>query len=165
MSLDLFINSSTPVRHRGTGVYIRENGTTRELQTKQEVLTYFPDADPENIVERTYEDDEYFHINLTHNLTDMADECNTEYKGKKTTLYNLLWHPEELGVTTPDMQYVKALLNCYTQLRQDPDKFKQFNPSNGWGTYEQLVAATRRYIIALMDISGDFDNYTIKSDT
>lgn len=83
MSLDLFINSSTPVRHRGTGVYIRENGTTRELQTKQEVLTYFPDADPENIVERTYEDDEYFHINLTHNLTDMADECNTEYKGRK----------------------------------------------------------------------------------
>lgn len=42
MSLDLYIKSNTPVLHRGTGVYIRDNGETKELTTKQEVLTYFP---------------------------------------------------------------------------------------------------------------------------
>lgn len=44
MSLDLYIYSKTPVLHRGTGVYIRDKGETRELETKQEVLTYFPDV-------------------------------------------------------------------------------------------------------------------------
>ena len=43
MSLDLYIKSNTPVKHRGTGIYIREQGGTRELKTKEEVLKYFPD--------------------------------------------------------------------------------------------------------------------------
>ena len=64
MSLDLYIESKTPVLHRGTGVYIRENGEMRELATKQEVLTHFPDANPDDIEERTYEDDEYFHLRV-----------------------------------------------------------------------------------------------------
>lgn len=75
MSLNLYITSKTPVLHRGTGVYIRENGEMRELETKQEVLKHFPGASPDDIEEKTYEDDEYFHLNLTHNLTDMALEC------------------------------------------------------------------------------------------
>lgn len=75
MSLDLYIYSKTPVLHRDTGVYIRDKGETRELETKQEVLTYFPDINPDDIEEKTYESNTYLHINLTHNLTDMADEC------------------------------------------------------------------------------------------
>ena len=55
MSLDLYIRSKTPVRKRGTGVYIRENGKTRELKTVAEVREYFPDADLSDIKMQEYE--------------------------------------------------------------------------------------------------------------
>ena len=173
MSLDLYINSNTPVLHRGTGVYIRENGETVELKTKQEVLTHFPDVNPDDIEEKTYEDNEYFHMNLTHNLTEMADkckvnpysECSTIY-GEKPTLYDLLWHPEEtMRIGEPTMEYVEGLMSCYKRLLEDADYFKKFSPKNGWGTYEQLLSKTRQYINVLMSISDDFENYTIVADT
>ena len=72
MSLDLYLKSSKPVRHRGTGVFIRENGAKRELQTVEEVKAYFPDADLSDIHMYDYEDDTLFQLNLTHNLTEMA---------------------------------------------------------------------------------------------
>lgn len=37
MSLDLYIKSNYPVKHRGTGVFVRDNGQTRELKTIDEV--------------------------------------------------------------------------------------------------------------------------------
>ena len=84
MSLDLYIYSKTPVLHRGTGVYIRDNGETKELTTKQEVLTYFPDVNPDDIEEKTYEDNTYFHINIwkdTYSVRfTMASKGNYEYR-------------------------------------------------------------------------------------
>lgn len=173
MSLDLYIYSKTPVLHRGTGVYIRDNGETKELVTKQEVLTYFPDINPDGIEEKTYEDNTYFHINLTHNLTTMADKCKVDLYskcitiyGKIPTLYDLLWHPKEtMNIGEPTMEYVEGLISCYKRLLEDADYFKEYNPSNGWGTYEQLLKRTKEYINALMSISGNFENYTIYADT
>lgn len=172
MSLDLYIISKTPVLHRGTGVYIRENGETKELTTKQEVLTYFPDIDSDTIEEKTYEDDTYFHINITHNLTDMADECKVlgtcKYNSDSTvvTLYDLMWHPEDsLNITTPNMDYLEDIISCYRKLLEEPDYFKKFNPDNGWGTYEQLAKRTKEYINALTSISDNFENYIIEVST
>lgn len=171
MSLDLYIYSKTPVLHRGTGVYVRDNGETKELSTKQEVLTYFPDINPDTIEEKTYEDDIYFHINLTHNLTNMADKCEIvgkciHKKDESTiTLYDLLWRPDaNLGITTPNMDYVENVIGCYRQLLEKKDFFEKFNPSNGWGTYEQLLKKTKEYINALMSIFDNFENYTIYAD-
>ena len=172
MSLDLYIESKTPVLHRGTGVYIRENGETVELKTKQEVLTYFPDANPDDIEEKTYEDNEYFHINLTHNLTKMARQCsiigtcNYNSDSGTLTLYDLLWHPKDnLGIEVPNEDYLQDVLQCCRKLREYPSFFKQYNPENGWGTYEQLLNRTREYAKALLSISSDFENYTIIADT
>lgn len=173
MSLDLYIESNTPVLHRGTGVYIRENGETRELATKQEVLTHFPDVKEEDIEEKTYEDHEYFHINLTHNLTEMADECmisghytsNRDNKGL-ISLYDLMRHPEgNLNIKIPTMEYLEDIMKCYKKLLKEPSFFKKYNPDNGWGTYEQLLNGTKKYIAALHSISTDFENYTIVADT
>ena len=44
MSLDLHIKSKTPILKHGTGVYVREKGGTRELESLAEVRKYFPDA-------------------------------------------------------------------------------------------------------------------------
>lgn len=49
MSLDLYITSKTPIRKRGTGVFVRENGQTVELKTMEEVRSHFPDADLSHI--------------------------------------------------------------------------------------------------------------------
>ena len=171
MSLDLYIKSNTPVLHRGTGVYIRDNGETKELTTKQEVLTHFPDINPNDIKENTYESDTYFHLNLTHNLTEMAikckiiGQCTPKTQDIFVNLYDLLWHPKDnLGISIPNMDYLEDVMECYRKLLEKKDFFKQFNPSNGWGTYEQLLRKTKEYINALISISDNFDNYTIYAD-
>ena len=112
MSLDLYIRSHHPVKHRGTGVFIRDNGQTRELKTVEEVKAHFPDADTSDIDIREWEDDELFHCNMTHNLTEMASHVPIEgtdgavtlprdyerdkpdFKPEPLSAYNLLWHPE-----------------------------------------------------------------------
>lgn len=112
MSLDLYIKSHQPVKHRGTGVFIRDNGQTRELKTIEEVKTHFPDSDTSDIDIREWEDDELFHCNMTHNLTKMASHVPIEgtdgivtlprdferdkldFKPEPLSAYNLLWHPE-----------------------------------------------------------------------
>lgn len=112
MSLDLYIKSRRPVRHRGTGVFVRDNGQTRELKTLAEVREHFPDADLTDVHVTDYEDDELFHANLTHNLTEMASHIpiagtdgavtlprdferdKPDFEPKPLTAYNLLWHPE-----------------------------------------------------------------------
>ena len=171
MSLDLYIKSNTPVLHRGTGVYIRDNGETKELTTKQEVLTHFPDINPDDIKESTYESDTLFHLNLTHNRTEMAikckiiGQCTPKTQDIFVNLYDLLWHPEDnLGISIPNMDYLEDVMECYRKLLEKKDFFKQFNPSNGWGTYEQLLRRTKEYINALISISDNFDNYTIYAD-
>lgn len=171
MILDLYIESNTPVLHRGTGVYTRKNGETVELATKQEVLTYFPDTNPDEIEEKIYEDNEYFHMNITHNLGKMARECriigtcNYDADSATVTLYDLLWHPEELKVSTPTLDYLSDLMECYKSLMQSPDFFKQWNPDNGWESYEGLVRNTKNYIKALISISDEFENYKIVTST
>lgn len=112
MSLDLYIKSYRPVKHRGTGVFIRDNGQTIELKTVEEVKAHFPDADTSDINIREWEDDELFHCNMTHNLIEMAkhvplegtdgavtlprdyERDKTDFKPEPLTAYNLLWHPE-----------------------------------------------------------------------
>jgi len=54
MSLDLYITSKTPIRKRGTGVYVRENGQTVELKTMEEVRSHFPDSDLSHITVQEY---------------------------------------------------------------------------------------------------------------
>ena len=73
MSLDLYLKSPKPVRHRSTGVFIRRDGATRELETIEEVKEHFPDADLSNIHVTEYVDDTALSINLTHNLVEMAE--------------------------------------------------------------------------------------------
>lgn len=170
MSLDLYIKSRTPVAHRGTGVYIREEGSIRELKTKEEVLTYFPDTDPDSIEEKSYEDDIYFHCNTTHNLIEMANQCryinenlHDDEDLDYISLFTLLWHPENINITHPTFEYYGAVVACLKELVTNPKKYEKYNPANVWGNYEQLVSTTKRFSTALSEISDNFKNYTIET--
>lgn len=144
MSLDLYLVTDTPVHHKGTGVFIRENGETKEL-TKEEYKEKFG----KEAKEEEYTDNNLLHINLTHNLAPMANKCG--YKDESTTLYTLLWHPENvLGEDCKvTKEYYYKLVDFYGLLESNPDYYKQFNPKNGWGSYEQLISAVEKLMCTI----------------
>lgn len=79
-----------------------------------------------------------FDYNITHNLNKMAMEAG---------IYQHLWRPEEVGITYAG-QLIPILTVGLGALERDPAHFKQFNPENGWGTYENLVEFVRSYLEA-----------------
>lgn len=144
MSLDISIISPEPIKKKSTGIFARIDGRTREL-TREEAIEHFPNVDPNSIVEEEIETNEFWSRNITHNLTKMAYNCY----GRNWCLYDLLWRDE-----MPDsiIEYMTDLLASLIELESDPDKYKQFNPPNGWGTYEQLIDFVRSFIHALIDM-------------
>lgn len=91
----------------------------------------------------TFEDhqEEVFDINMTHNLGKMASECG---------LYEVIWRPEEMGISKAK-DAIDILTMGLNQLESNPEKYKEFNPKNGWGSYENLVSVTRQYLQACID--------------
>jgi len=90
----------------------------------------------------TYKDnEELYWANITHNLGEMADEAG---------IYLALWRPEDLNIDT-----AKALIPILTsglnRLKNNPDYYKKYNPSNGWGKYENLVSFIKEYLEACND--------------
>jgi hypothetical protein len=82
-----------------------------------------------------------FSHNITHNLNTMAMEVKL---GGPLTLYDVLWRPDEHG-----MNFAKDISEHldvgWNILLSDPTKFKSFNPSNGWGSYEGLCDFVYNY--------------------
>lgn len=89
-------------------------------------------------------EEEVYSANCTHNLNIMADKCG---------LYELLWRPEEVGVTKAN-QLIEPLTVGLELLKSKPEYFKQFNPSNGWGSYEGFVRFVEKYLEACVE-NGD----------
>lgn len=134
MSLDVSLLGKTPIKKSGTGVYIRDNGKTREL-TVEEVKERFPDAE---VAPQEYETDEVYTANITHNLNTMADRAG---------VYYALWRPDEKGWTHAK-QLISPLEAGWEALKAKPEAFKKLNPDNGWGTYNGLVKFVEEYLEA-----------------
>lgn len=79
-----------------------------------------------------------FGANITHNLGEMADAAG---------VYVACWRPEESDWTTAK-QLISPLTAGLLALQSDPNKFRELNPSNGWGSYEGLVRFVSRYLDA-----------------
>jgi hypothetical protein len=75
--------------------------------------------------------------NITHNLTTMAQAVG---------LYQALWYPFPQWQTAKDI--LPVLREGLARLKADPARYQQFNPANGWGSYEGLVGFVERYIRA-----------------
>lgn len=149
MSLDIYIISPEPIKKKSTGIFTRINGQTREL-TREEAFKKFPDV---RIREEETETNEFWHGNITHNLTKMAKHVSVDKTDPDNylTLYDMLWRDEYDSIITIS-NYIKYLTNSLFELKNNPDKYKQYNPENGWGTYEQLVEFVRSFIHALIDM-------------
>jgi hypothetical protein len=82
-----------------------------------------------------------FSHNITHNLGLMAREVKLS-NGK--TLYDVLWRPDENDYYIAE-DISELLEEGWNILLSDPDRFKKFNPENGWGEYEGLVNFVYEY--------------------
>lgn len=81
---------------------------------------------------------EVYWRNITHNLTTMADEAG---------IYAAIWRPEDIGVKKA-ADLIGELTNGLDLLESDPERFKKFNPENGWGDYRALVDFVKGYLQA-----------------
>ena len=79
---------------------------------------------------------ELFDANIIHNLGSMA---------KAAGLYDALWCPDESGQAE---DILPLLVDGYNELKGDPNKYKSFDASNGWGTYDALLSFVESYMAA-----------------
>lgn len=112
----------------GSGIFVREDGATKEI-TREEWDALHPGEEPVIAIPDEAEVDTVYTRNITHNLTTMA---------KKAGIYKTMWHPEDIGANKAK-DICPLLADGLRRLLSEPDKFKEFNPENGWGDYDGLV--------------------------
>jgi hypothetical protein len=85
-------------------------------------------------------DGEIYWRNITHNLGTMASQAG---------LYEAMWRPDEQGWTHA-RDLITPLRDGLAALQSDPERFKGFNPANGWGDYDGLLDFAASYLAACM---------------
>lgn len=81
---------------------------------------------------------EVFYKNITHNLSKMAKAVDYNF-------YETIWKGSQF-ILPKDIFILK---NGLEKLLNNKNFYKNFEPSNGWGTYEDLVSFVEDYINAL----------------
>jgi hypothetical protein len=135
MSLDVYLRFPG-ARVIRKGIYIRRDGRTVEI-SRAEWDELFPGRAP--VTATTY-NDYIYQSNITHNLSRMANEAG---------LHEVLWRPGEHGLKHA-RDLVEPLREGLAALQTEPDRFKAFNPENGWGDYEGLVDFVADYLGACL---------------
>lgn len=91
---------------------------------------------------------EAYEANITHNLNAMAEAAG---------LYDALWRPDEVGITKAS-QLIEPLERGLNRLIGDPAGFKQYNPANGWGSYDFLV----RFVMQYLEACREYPEATVR---
>lgn len=76
-----------------------------------------------------------FDGNITHNLARMAEACG---------LYPLMWGARDR--TAGDL--IEPLRVALAELVVNPEKYRAFDPPNGWGSYDGLVQFASEFLEA-----------------
>jgi len=137
MSLDVYLELEYPVFvGQEPEIYIRSDGANCKV-TRAEWDALYPGREPITITPDA-ETRAVYSANITHNLGRMA---------KAAGIYQALWRPEEIGITTAH-QLVAPLTKGLQELANDTRRFDEFAPANGWGTYDGLMQFITAYIDA-----------------
>ena len=137
MSLDVYLRCGAKLKKRGSGIFVREHGQTKEI-SREEWDSRFPGREPVLATRAKEEADVVFEYNITHNVNRMAKEAG---------IYTEIWRPEEVGITTA-RQLCEPLRTGLRLLLAEPERFQAFAPANGWGTYAGLIAFVKAYVEA-----------------
>ena len=76
--------------------------------------------------------------NITHNLGRMADAVG---------IYMCMWRPEEIDIKQAS-DLIPILEQGLSKLLSNPEEYKKYDASNGWGTYEHFVPFVEKYLSA-----------------
>ena len=79
--------------------------------------------------------------NITHNLSKMASEVKLS---NGLSLYDVLWRPDEHELELAE-DIAELLDEGWNILLSEPDRFRQLNPENGWGNYDNLCRFVYEY--------------------
>jgi len=155
MSLNVYLIVEKPVKKKkSSGIFVPENGQLKEI-SKEEWKSRYP-TDPIILEDNETETITVYSDNITHNLGKMAEAAD---------LYHVLWCPhmlrfsffleefnKEMKFEDTQPIYAKELIdplrNGLHKLKMEPEKYKQYNPKNGWGDYEILVKFVENYLNA-----------------
>ena len=146
MSLDIWLKvpnsgGEKPLSNINSGIFVRQNGQTLEIS--RDIWDQLnPDREPVVVTVNNDDEDDKFttvwEYNITHNLGKMA---------RAAGVYHAMWRPEESNATLA-MHIIAPLKDGLAELQTNPDRFKEFNPKNGWGDYDGLVKAVASYLSA-----------------
>ena len=135
MSLDVYLFlENKPEQSPESKIYIREDGQTKEISL-EEWNRRFPHREPVMCLSVS---NYVYHGNITSNLAKMAMEA---------ALYGVLWEPYDAGIRLAH-QLIEPLQTGLALLKSDPERFRQYNPPNKWGSYEVLVRFVAEYLQA-----------------
>jgi ABC-type dipeptide/oligopeptide/nickel transport system ATPase component len=79
-----------------------------------------------------------YEANITHNLNVMAKSCE---------LYAVMYRPDENGVERAE-QAEPLLRSGIEAMVRDKTELEKLNPSNGWGSYTDLLNVATGYLEA-----------------
>ena len=136
MSLDVYLKTPHLVARQSSGIFIRENGQTKEI-SRAEWDERNPGHEP-CVAVGEEESNAVYSGNITHNLNSMAEEAG---------IYKHLWRPDEIGVTKAH-QLVEPLRVGLALLKSYPERFEKHNSPNGWGLYKHFVPFVEEYLAA-----------------
>ena len=80
-------------------------------------------------------------FNITHNLNKMAEAAD---------IYKCLWRPEENRIFKAH-QVIEPLAAGLSELLANPSKYKQYDATNGWGTYDHFVEFVKQVLNACIE--------------
>ena len=90
-----------------------------------------------------------FSKNITHNLSTMADNVPV---GDGATLHDIMWDLEDkFPNRTKAKQIAIPLTKALIYINTHEKEISEYNPENGWGTYEQLLEFTKEFQMACID--------------
>jgi hypothetical protein len=106
-------------------IYINEARESKE----------FCECECGHIHERNYQK-QIKHLNVTHNLVQMANALG---------VYDIIWRPEENGITEC-RQLIEHLEIAFKKMKANPQEYKKYEPSNGWGSLLTFESFLYEYI-------------------
>ena len=159
MSLSVYLTiPKSQNRKQSSGIFIRQNGSTVEVSA-EEFSKLYSNQEPVMVVSDPEEEtEEVYWANITHNLNEMA---------VKAGIYEALWRPYRLHPNYSDFgkdydaemafessvkmkakDIVLILEKGLSVLKANPEYFKKFNSSKGWGLYKHFVPFVEKYLNA-----------------
>lgn len=136
MSLDVYLTTPHLVARESSGIFVRENGQTKEISRAE-----WDDRNPGHepcVAISAQETNDVYSANITHNLGAMAREAG---------IYEHCWRPDEIGITKAG-QLIEPLRAGLALMKADPPRFEKHNAKNGWGLYEHFVPWVEKYLAA-----------------